>query len=447
MKRTERLTLIAAVVGILVLPGQVFAARQLPATKYPYTAIDLGTLGGPSSQNGFIVNGGTVLVQADTAIHDPDYRKAGSTDRYLSHAALWRSGKLTDLGALPGNNSSSVFFVNARGDAVGLSETGRIDPLLGSPEVGAVVWKGGKIIRLPTLGGRESIAGSINNSGQVAGFTTNTVRDHLAHGLDGGGPTGTEAQAFLWTQAGGMRSLGTLGGPDSAAFSVNSRGQVAGSSFTSARVNPVTGVPPEHPFLWTPGRGMRDLGTLGGSAAFPSDNEANLNDRGEMVGQSNVRSDAAFHAFLWNGSRMLDLGTFGGPYSAANAINQAGDVVGFAQVTPGGGTCRAFLWRNGRKINLGVVSGQSSSNAVSVNARDQVVGGQCDNQDGSTPPGAWLWERGVMRDLNTLIAPSALHLTGAGYIADNGNIAAVATLRNGHQHAVLLVPARQAHGR
>jgi probable HAF family extracellular repeat protein len=382
-----------------------------------------------------------VLVQADTAMRDPDYRKAGNTDPYLSHAALWRSGKLTDLGALPGNNSSAVLSVNARGDAAGLSETGRIDPLLGSPEVGAVVWKGGKIIRLPTLGGRESVAGSINNSGQVVGFTTNTVRDHLAHGLDGGTPSGTQARAFLWTQAGGMTDLGTLGGPDSAAFSVNSRGQVAGSSFTHAKANPITGTPPEHPFLWTRGRGMRDLGTLGGSAAYPSENGASLNDRGEVVGQSNTRSDAAFHAFLWNGSKMLDLGTFGGTYSGANAINQAGDVVGFAQGTAGG-TCRAFLWRHGRKINLGVASGQFDSDALSVNARDQVVGNQCDNQDGSTPPGAWLWERGVMRNLNTLVAPSALRLTSVSYIADNGDIAAVATLRNGHQHAVLLVPAK-----
>src|SRR5947209_12770136 len=283
MKRTERPILIAALIGMLVLPGQVFAAPQLPAAKYPYVAIDLGTLGGPSSQNGWIVNGGTVLVQADTAMRDPDYRKAGSTDPYLSHAALWRSGRLTDLGAFPGNNSSSVFFVNARGDAAGLSQTGRIDPLLGSPEVGAVVWKGGKVIRLPTLGGRESVAGSINNSGQVAGFTTNTVRDHVPHGLDGGTPSGTQARAFLWTQAAGITTLGTLGGPDSAAFSVNSRGQVDGDSFTHAKVNPITGTPPEHPFLWTRGRGMRDLGTLGGSAAFPSENGVNLNDRGEVV--------------------------------------------------------------------------------------------------------------------------------------------------------------------
>ena len=92
--------------------GSIGSNPQILLTSAP--TLSNGLLGG-----GFIVNGGTVLVQADTAIRDPDYRKAGSTDPYLSHAALWRSGRLTDLGALPGNNSSSVFFVNARGDAVG----------------------------------------------------------------------------------------------------------------------------------------------------------------------------------------------------------------------------------------------------------------------------------------------------------------------------------------
>lgn len=151
MKRLGRAILAAASIVVFMIPVQVGAER--PDATYPYVAIDLGTLGGPNSQNGWIVNGGTVLVQADTATRDQDYRRAGSTDSYLSHAALWRSGRLTDLGALPGNNYSSVFFVNARGDAVGLSETGRIDPLLGSPAIAAVLWKGGKIIKLPTLGG------------------------------------------------------------------------------------------------------------------------------------------------------------------------------------------------------------------------------------------------------------------------------------------------------
>jgi len=416
------------------IPGRVTAQRP-SATKFPYTAINLGTLGGPNTVFN-AVSGRTVLLQADTRTLDRDYNKSGkneqSTDRYISHAAFWRNGRLTDLGALPGNNSSALLDMNAHGEGVGVSENGAIDPLVGSPTVRAVVWRGGKIHMLPTLGGRESVAGRINDRGQVFGLTTNAVHDRF--GLDGWGPQGTQARAFLWTQETGTTSLGTLGGPDSTVDWVNNRGQVVGDSFTNARVNAATHLPTEHPFLWSKATGMRDLGTLGGTLATPKA----LNDRGEVVGQSNVRYDTAFHAFLWNGSKMLDLGTFGGTYSAANAINQAGDVVGFAQVTAGG-TCQAFLWRNGRKINLGVVPGNSTS-GTSVNARDQVVGGSCD--DATTTTRGWLWEHGTMHDLNKLVAPSSLRLNGASHIDDQGRIVATGVLPNGRQRVVLLVPAR-----
>jgi probable HAF family extracellular repeat protein len=427
--------LIAALVGMLGIPGQGFAAPQLQAATYPYVATDLGTLGGPSTVFSG-VSGRTVLVQADTRTLDRDYNKSSpnrvSTDRYISHAAIWQNGRLTDLGALPGKNSSTIVGLNVHGDGVGVSENGAIDPLVGSPMVRAVVWRGGKIRMLPTLGGKESGVGWINDLGQVVGLTTNAVHDRF--GLDTWSPQGTQARAFLWTQGTGMTSLGTLGGPDSGADFVNNRGQVVGDSFTNARVNPVTGIPTEHPFLWSKATGMRDLGTLGGTLAVPKA----LNDRGEVVGQSNIRYDAAFHAFLWKGSKMLDLGTFGGPYSAANAINQVGHVVGFAQVMAVG-NCRAFLWKNGTKTNLGVVPGHSSS-GTSVNARDQVVGGSCD--DPVKTDDGWLWEHGAMRDLNKLVAPSSLHLNNATHIDDGGRIVATGVLPNGNQRVVLLTPAR-----
>jgi probable HAF family extracellular repeat protein len=434
MYRFVSTILTVALLGLMSIPGRVTAQRP-SATTYPYTAIDLGTLGGPSTVFN-AVSGRTVLLQADTRTLDRDYNKSGkneqSTDRYISHAAFWRNGRLTDLGALPGNNSSALLDMNAHGDGVGVSQNGAIDPLTGSPKVRAVVWRGGKIHMLPTLGGRESVAGRINDRGQVFGLTTNRVHDRFT--LDGWNPQGTQARAFLWTGGTGMTSLGTLGGPDSTVDLVNNRGQVVGDSFTNARVNPGTGIPTEHPFLWSKATGMRDLGTLGGTLATPKA----LNDRGEVVGQSNLAGDNAFHAFLWNGSKMLDLGTFGGTYSEANAINQAGHVVGWATGTAFRG-CRAFLWKNGAKTNLGVAPGQNNGGlATSVNARDQVVGGPC--KDATTTTRGWLWEHGTMRDLNKLVAPSSLHLNGASYIDDQGRIVATGVLPKGQQRVVLLIP-------
>src|SRR5262249_22325322 len=113
--------------------------------------------------------------------------------------------------------------------------------------------------------------------------------------------TGTQTQAFLW-QNGHMRNLGTLGGPDAAAFNVNNRGQVTGGSYTNNIPNATTGFPTLHPFLWESGR-VIDLGTLGGTAGGP----IALNNRGQVLGISNLAGDQSSDLFLWENGKLIDL--------------------------------------------------------------------------------------------------------------------------------------------
>ncbi len=88
-----------------------------------YTLIDLGTFGGPGSFVGFNVaavnNQGTVVGGADTPTPNPYYPNdnplIGPPDPFVLHAFQWQKGVLTDLGALPGGQSSAATWINARG--------------------------------------------------------------------------------------------------------------------------------------------------------------------------------------------------------------------------------------------------------------------------------------------------------------------------------------------
>jgi probable HAF family extracellular repeat protein len=320
-------------------------------------------------------------------------------------------------------NCSDGGAINAVGQTVGVSEINEIDPLFGVKEFRAALWKDGQIINLGTLGGDESAAGAINDRGQVVGFALNAVPDPFSF-LDfviAGSSNGTQTRAFLW-QNGAMQDLGTLGGPDAAASFVNQRGQVAGASYTNSTPNPVTGIPTVHPFLWENGT-MTDLGTLGGTLAFFSipNMDGGLNNRGQVVGESNLAGDLTFHAFIWTKpGPMQDLGTLGGGTATANAINDAGEVVGKADF-PGSQTHDAFLWKNGVITDLGTQDGDPCSNALGINSSGQIVGG---SSDCFTFLHAFLWEKGgPMIDLNTLIPPdSSLTLTNAISINDRGEI-------------------------
>jgi probable HAF family extracellular repeat protein len=411
---------LALIVGSLALP-LITQAEQPPAKEHSrYKLIDLGTLGGPSStvagEDKIVNNHGTVIGGADTAIPDPFAPNCFTASCFVQHAFQWQDGVRTDLGALADGVSSIAIYINEKGDVVGLSQNGLIDPLTGGPEYFAVLWKNDEIISLGTLGGNGSIAVALNNRGQVVGGAANSISDPFSLSPILGGPNfATQTRAFLW-ENGVMRELGTLGGPDSFGWFVNERGQVAGVSYTDSIPNDTTGLPTLHPFLWENGQ-MLDLGSLGG--AFSGVNW--LNNRGAVVGFMTLPGDEFQHPYLWDHGTLIDLGTFGGSNGEAAGLNDAGEVVGVADL-PDEGSHNAFLWKKGVMMDLGNLGITSAAHAI--NSKGQVVGASRVSVQG-TQANAFLWENGgPMVDLNTLIpANSALHLVFAEHISDRGEIA------------------------
>jgi probable HAF family extracellular repeat protein len=452
--KSQRVTCILAMTLLAVavpvsLVAQDNAKPDQPHQYHHYQLNDVGTFGGPNSSfvlpspgDRILNNNGAAVGGSDTSTADP-LCIAFNFDCYVCYGFKWQDGVAYQLGALPGLNSSFALWVNDKGLVAGLSENG-VDPLTGGPAVEAVLWgKDGAITDLGTLGGNDSLANAVNNRGQVAGEALNTIPDPYTSSFLI--PGVTQVHAFRWTQSGGLQDLGTLGGTDSTAFFINDRGQIGGWSFTNTTVNSTTGIPTLDPFLWENGK-MLDLGTLGGTVAL----SYGLNNRGQVVGRSNLAGDLTCRPFLWDKTGgMQDLGTLGGDSGFATWLNDAGQVVGVANL-PGGSGCdnaaphHAFLWKNGVMTDLGTVDGDPCSHALGINAKGQVVG---TGTDCSHELQAFLWENGgPMVDLNALIPPnSGLVLWEATYVNDSGDIAALGTLSNGDLHAFVLTPCDENH--
>ena len=137
----------------------------------------------------------------------------------------------------------------------------------------------------------------------------------------------------------------------------------------------------------------------------------------------NLTGDTAWHSFLWDKGVMTDLGTLGGTITTAQWLNEAGHAVGKSDVPAICTVCppdnqkqlhHPFLWRGGTMIDLGLLYNDTGGAAYSVNERDQVVGvttvctrvNPDDSCEGAVY-NAFLWERGSMVDLQTLLLPGS----------------------------------------
>jgi probable HAF family extracellular repeat protein len=144
---------------------------------------------------------------------------------------------------------------------------------------------------------------------------------------------------------------------------------------------------------------VTDLGTLsytppplyppgepfpGGNPDSEENGPYDINDAGQMV----------LDGLLYSNGSVQNLGTLpGGTYSVASGVNNAGQVVGYADTV--GGAIHAFLYSKGVIEDLGTLPGGTYSAAYRINDAGQVVGYATQASGADT---LFLYSGGVMTD-------------------------------------------------
>jgi probable HAF family extracellular repeat protein len=437
---------------ISIAAGSLFTALAVAQTPR-YTITDLGALG-PTGQPYSIANNGLI---GGTAV------LSGATE----HAVLFYEGLKGDL-ATPGlgGQNSIAFSANERGQAVGEAETSTSDAhgedfcgfkALGLPAAGTTclpfLWQYAVMTPLPTLGGSNGTANQVNKSGTVAGLAENSTLDPNCPA-----PQKLQFKPVIW-QEGEAQELPTSSGDlEGVAYSVNDHGQAVGGSGSCAAFSEITSfyLQPLHALLWETGT-VTDLGNLGGTGQGLGNLAFKINNNGQVVGYSDLKGNANFHAFLWtSGTGMQDLGTLTGDVNSVGVnINDEGQVVGAsldANFNP-----RGFLWQNGTMTDLNTLVPANSPLllilACGINASGQIVGvavtstGEAHgyllspsslSSAGGNPPSV---TNAVVTPLNLTTSASSVVLDGSGSTSGAGSLQYVYTVvPGGKQPALLQTP-------
>ncbi|MEC4893900.1 MAG: PEP-CTERM sorting domain-containing protein [Oscillatoria sp. PMC 1051.18] len=301
----------------------------------------------------------------------------------------------------------SLYSVTDLGDfrPLDINDSGQI---IGISDNQNLLWENGNFTNLTNIG-----ATAINNNGQIVGVANNRL--------------------FLRQTNGDINSFtapvcfSTFPCPYVRAYDLNDRGQilttindipVAGNDYLALNLLNLDGTLTEISSSFDPVNRLYNA-TLNnesqvayssiyryGSNAFVWDNGVNtelsfpdrnpnlfsyarandLNEQGKVVGWTgyldyNPYTGISANATLWenpldNPNGGIDLGTLGGIYSVANAINNLDQIVGTSDTSPSS-DLQAFLWEEGTMFNLNNLLLQDLdfdlSEAYLINNKEQIV--------------------------------------------------------------------------
>ncbi|MBM7773533.1 putative HAF family extracellular repeat protein [Actinokineospora baliensis] len=286
------------------------------------TVAQLG-VGSPSGINNLGQVVGTEYVPGGSGYYERTPKVwAGGTESVLSgpSRSYVSTGDITDSGYVPVTYPNSVQGYHM--ENIGL-------------------WRDGTFTRLaaPTAGPHVSL-GVVTENGTAAGYFLPMF--------------GSDSYAFRCDAQGCARLAAHPGGTrEPIPVAANESGVIVGNQ---------NGVG----LRWE-GTQVSALPALAGAGdATVSSNRQAINERGDIVGVSGGR------ATLWRDGVAIELGSPAGGQSAAVAVNDLGDVVGWSK-SPDGAQTRAFLWRAGRSYDLGT-AGTANATPVALNNTGTIIG-------------------------------------------------------------------------
>lgn len=269
-----------------------------------------------------------------------------------------------------------------------------------------------------------------------------------------------------------ITDTGTLGGANSFAYSINNSGMVAGGSNTAGQYDFVM----QTAFLWEGGQPI-NLGTLGGSTCPDCSSEgsaasangtvallsetAALDPNGEDFCEFNVnRPDRPNHqclAALWTKGALAALPRLpGGNNAEAFYTNKQGQTVGVSEIGTPDGTCatphqvlrfQGVRWAaDGTPLALAPLAGDTVSFAFTNNDVGQAVGfsGLCSNvilppfvPGGPSAPHAVLWDAdGTPHDLGTPAGGAGINVGQA--VNNRGEVTMNSVMQDRSVHAFVV---------
>lgn len=292
MKRVGRMIALAPLALALFVP-RASAASCVNAT---YAIAELPGIGGPVTQALALAEDGTVAGW-------------GLDAAWVSHALHWSDGQVTTLSSA----TSAAAGISSNGVVAGWQS--------GRRGTQGSTWSPALTTLRAPRGSIGAQAADVNQNGLAAGWSFNSIGDTSAVSWNGTRPTSLVSGS---------------GAPTiSLAIAVNDAGTIVGrGDFGSA--------PFRRALAWV-GRSMTVLPSLGDGV----DSATGISQSGLITGAGLSPVDSKFHAVIWNGNTVTDLGLFGAHPTSGWSVNSCGTVVGDAVVDVVDDETEAVIWQGG----------------------------------------------------------------------------------------------------